>query len=115
MNVASGRLEGKIAAVTGGSTGLGEAIVRRFAAEGASVFFCGRDEERGAAVARRVRDVGGSAAFAVCDVASEPEVAAWIASVVDVSGGLDTIVNNAGVAPGGPLADMALEVWEETL
>jgi NAD(P)-dependent dehydrogenase (short-subunit alcohol dehydrogenase family) len=50
-----------------------------------------------------------------CDVSSEQEVEAWIAGIVERAGGLDTVVNNAGIAPGGPFVEMTLAVWDEML
>src|SRR5204862_368351 len=66
-----GRLEGKIAAVTGGASGIGEATVRRFVAEGASVAFCDRDGERGRRVAAELETAGAKVGFTHADVGSE--------------------------------------------
>src|SRR5437763_11817347 len=66
-----GRLDGKIAAVTGGASGIGEATVRRFVAEGASVAFCDRDGERGQRVAAELETAGAKVAFTQADVGTE--------------------------------------------
>jgi hypothetical protein len=66
-----GRLDGKIAAVTGGASGIGEATVRRFVAEGASVAFCDRDGERGERVAAELETAGAKLAFTQADVGTE--------------------------------------------
>ena len=66
-----GRLDGKIAAVTGGASGIGEATVRRFVAEGASVAFCDRDGARGQRVAAELEAAGGRVAFTEADVGTE--------------------------------------------
>ena len=66
-----GRLDGKIAAVTGGASGIGEATVRRFAAEGASVAFCDRDGDRGRRVAAELEATGAKVSFTQADVGTE--------------------------------------------
>src|SRR6516225_2723159 len=66
-----GRLYDKVAAVTGGASGIGEATVRRFVAEGASVAFCDRDGERGHRVAAELETAGAKVAFTQADVGSE--------------------------------------------
>jgi NAD(P)-dependent dehydrogenase (short-subunit alcohol dehydrogenase family) len=110
-----GRLDGKVVLVTGGATGIGGAITRLFAAEGARVAFCGRSGERGKALEATVRDEGGHAHFAVCDVRSEDAVIAWVDEVVDREGTLDVVVNNAGMTYVGPIDAMTLGEWRDVL
>src|SRR3989441_12406429 len=90
-----GQLNGKIAAVTGGASGIGEATVRRFIAEGAQVAFADRDVERGQRVAAEIEASGGQAVFVATHVEQEAEVAAFIQSAVDHFGQLNILVNNA--------------------
>lgn len=85
------RLTDKVALVTGAASGFGAAIAERFAAEGARVVVADLNEEQGRAVATRVGGI-----FARCDVSQEAEVAATVQSTLQVFGGLDIVVNNAG-------------------
>jgi 3(or 17)beta-hydroxysteroid dehydrogenase len=87
------RVAGKRILVTGGATGLGAAIVRRLAAESASLFIADIDEAAGAALASEV-----SGTFIALDVASEASWQAAVAMLTQLAGGLDGLVNNAGIA-----------------
>ena len=92
------RLENQRALVTGGATGIGEAIVRLFAAEGASVLVADLNEEKGQALAAEL-DVScpGRIVFQKTNVASSESYQAAIAAAVESFGGLDVLVNNAGI------------------
>lgn len=110
------RLAGKVALVTGASSGLGEAIAHGYAAEGAKVALCGRRSAEGEAVAAGIRAAGGAAAFFVCDVAEGAQVEGLVAAAVARYGRLDIAVNNAGVgAAGAKLADIADEEFDRVL
>lgn len=109
------RLDGRVAIVSGGTTGIGEAIVRRFTAEGATVAFCARNQMRGRRLENELRSSGADAEFAVCDVGSAPDVTAWVEGVVERRGRLDAVVTCAAVAPAGALEHIALDEWEEML
>ena len=87
------RLKDKVAIVTGGGSGFGEAIARRFAAEGARVVIGDIAEETGARVAA---EIGEAAVFQQADVALGPDVAALVEAARSRFGGLDIVVNNAG-------------------
>jgi NAD(P)-dependent dehydrogenase (short-subunit alcohol dehydrogenase family) len=94
----SGRLDGKVAVITGATSGIGEATARRFVAEGARVVIAGRAEERGNALAS---ELGEQAFFFRADVMHEAEVAALIDAAVARFGQVDCLFNNAGApAPG---------------
>lgn len=97
-------LSGKVAVITGGSSGIGEAAVRRFVAAGAKVVLGDLDEARGTALAA---ELGAAVAFKRTDVAEEADVAALVALAVERFGRLDTLFNNAGYAgQGGPIAEI---------
>lgn len=91
------RLDGKVALITGGNSGIGRGIVHRFVAEGARVAFAGRDQVKGAAVLKEVEQRGGEAAFFAVDLAREDGVITLISDVERRFGRLDIVVNNAGV------------------
>src|SRR5688500_253626 len=91
----AGRLDAKIALVTGSTAGCGRACAIRFAAEGARVMVTGRNEVAGAEIVRTICQAGGEANFFRADLGTEREVSAVVSATVDVFGGLDILVNNA--------------------
>lgn len=91
------RFRGKVALVTGGNSGIGRGIVRKFAAEGAAVALVGRNPEKGAAVEAELASAGGTGRFFQCDLAREKDVKALVADVVSHFGRLDIVINNAGL------------------
>lgn len=107
----SGRLEGKIALVTGAGSGIGRETARRFAEEGARVAAAGRRLET---VQAAVSTLDGAIAIEM-DVSSSRSVAAGLDAVVEQLGGLDVVVNNAGVAPVGTIADLEEDAWDEVV
>ncbi len=113
------RLEGKVAVVTGGGTGMGAAICERFAAEGARVavnYRASRDEAE--AVAAKIREAGGEAFAIQASVADEAQVKAMMSAVFERWGRLDVLVNNAGwsqVTPHEKLEELTDEIWDRTL
>jgi NAD(P)-dependent dehydrogenase (short-subunit alcohol dehydrogenase family) len=104
----AGKLEGKIAVVTGAAQGIGLAVATRYAAEGATVVLSDIDGDAAAAAARAL---GGSATAIAADVTDEAQMAALISGVVDAHGGLDVAVANAGIAILGPAVGMSLADW----
>ena len=102
-------LEGKVAVVSGGGSGLGEAIARRFAASGCAVVVAGRRRQPLEAVAAAV---GGLAV--ATDVRDEAQVQALFAACEAAYGRLDVLVNNAGTpGPTAPAVEMAAAAWDE--
>src|ERR1035437_3365969 len=90
----AGRIEGRVAVVTGGCSGIGLATVRRFAAEGATVVIGEGDDAGGRRVAQ---EVGG--AFVPCDVTSPEQVGALFLVATNTFGSVDIAFNNAGISP----------------
>jgi NAD(P)-dependent dehydrogenase (short-subunit alcohol dehydrogenase family) len=90
-----GRLKGKAALVSGSTAGCGEAIVRRFALEGAKVIVTGRNTERGTTIVDEIGRAGGEARFLRVDISVEDEVHALVQGTVEAFGRLDILVNNA--------------------
>src|SRR2546428_1190479 len=109
------RLNGKVAAVTGGASGIGEATVRRFVAEGAKVAFADRDVERGKRVAAEIEASGGTALFVEAHMEREAEATAFIQQAVNHFGRLDILVNNAGIRMYQTVVEASAESWDEIL
>jgi NAD(P)-dependent dehydrogenase (short-subunit alcohol dehydrogenase family) len=106
------RLQDRVAVITGGGAGIGAAIARAFAAEGARVVIADRDE----APARAIAAALGDAALAVrTDVTHEDEVRALVAAARDRFGGIDILVNNAGIMRKGYVKDMPLALWQQVI
>jgi NAD(P)-dependent dehydrogenase (short-subunit alcohol dehydrogenase family) len=108
----AGKLEGKIAVVTGAAQGIGLAVATRYAAEGATVVLSDLDGDRAAAAAEAI---GGSASGAACDVTAEAQVAALMAGIAEQHGGLDIAVANAGIATVTPLVGQSLADWRKVV
>lgn len=104
------RFEGKVALITGATSGIGEGTARAFAAEGAHVFFCGRRAQLGEAVEASIREAGGEATYRQADVREEAEMEAFVDACVDTYGQLDIAFNNAGIeGPRGAFDDIAMD------
>lgn len=107
-----GRLDGKVAIVTGGSSGIGKAICIEYAKEGAKVVVAARREDKSNEVVQEIKNNGGEAVFKRTDVFKEEDIKDLIQFAVDTYGKLDILVNNAGVQRMAPLEDVTVENWD---
>lgn len=113
----NGRLDGKVALISGAGTGIGREAARLFAAEGASVVIAEINPELGLATERIVREAGGEATFVRTDVTDETQVEAAVAAAVDTYGSLNVLYNCAGgsIPEDGPVTDVDMDVWDFTM
>lgn len=113
---AAGRLAGKVAIVTGGTSGIGAATVEALAAEGARVAFNGRREELGRAVEQRVLERGGEVVYLKSDVRAADQMEQFVADTVARFGRLDIAFNNAGIdLPPAPIAETEIAGFDDQI
>ncbi|MGP1252933.1 MAG: SDR family NAD(P)-dependent oxidoreductase [Kiloniellales bacterium] len=111
-----GRLDGKVAVVTGGALGIGAAACRRMAEEGAAVAVTDVKDAEGEALARKISEAGGTARYWHLDVADEGEVERVYREVAEAFGKLNVVVANAGIAGANkPTDEITLEEWQEVM
>ena len=110
-----GRLDGKVAFISGGARGQGEAEARMFAGEGAKVVIADILDTEGMRVAAEIAETGGDALFVHLDVTSEEEWQSAIDNAVSAFGKVDVLVNNAGIWRGGRVEDTTVEDWDAIL
>ncbi|WP_053140590.1 SDR family oxidoreductase [Erwinia billingiae] len=108
-------LNNKIVAITGASSGIGEATARLLAAKGARVLLGARRTDRLAKVVAEIRAAGGEAHFTSLDVTSLSEMERFIAEAQQHFGGLDVLINNAGVMPLSPLSARKVDEWDRMI
>lgn len=111
----AGRLEGEIAIVTGAGQGIGYAVAARLSNEGATVAILDRNEEAGEGAAAKLRQLGGQAMFAPCDVADRESVRRAIAMVEAEYGPVSALVNNAGIGMRGRFLELTDATWAAIL
>lgn len=109
------KLEGKVALVTGGASGIGRATAILFAAEGARVIVADLNVETAGEVVRTIRDEGGEALAAAADVSSPAGVETMVRAALDAWGGIDILVNAAGILHVGTADDTSLDDWNRVL
>lgn len=109
-------MDGKVALITGGSSGIGKATALAFTEEGAKVVIASRDAEKGEAAAEEIRQAGGEVTWIQADVSQVGQVEALIQRTVEIYGRLDYAFNNGGSGGmGGWTAEIAPEEWDKTI
>lgn len=108
----TGRLEGKVALVSGGATGIGGATSRLFAAQGARVAIVDRNAEAAASTVANIRKSGGDAEFWVADVSDETQVTAAVEGVTQRFGAVTVLFNHAGTILIKPFLETTLQEWD---
>ena len=108
-----GRLDGKVAIVTGSTSGMGRDTAKRFAAEGAKVVVTGRNEERANAVVDDIKAAGGEAIAVIADMANVDDIQKIFDETMAAYGTVDILFNNAGLLSVTPLMEMTKEEWDK--
>lgn len=109
------RFVNEVVLVTGATSGIGAAVAREFASEGAKVILVGRNQEKGISLQKEIEHQGGQALFVACDVSKENEVEKLALIIQERAGRLDVLFNNAGVMlPSKEIERMPVEDWNTT-
>jgi NAD(P)-dependent dehydrogenase (short-subunit alcohol dehydrogenase family) len=109
------RLEGKVAIITGGGSGIGRAAAELFAREGAKVVVADYNAEAGQNALQAIKDSGGEAAFVQVDVSDSDQVRDMVQTALDTYGGIDILFNNAGILLFGSVLDTELKDWNRLM
>lgn len=109
------RLEGKVAIITGGGSGIGRATAELFAKEGASVVVADYKADLGRETVQAIRDAGGEATFVEVDVSDPAQVQRMVQTALDTYGGIDVLFNNAATLIFGTVLDTAEEAWRRLM
>lgn len=109
------RLQNKVALITGGGSGIGAAIARTFANEGAQVVICGRREEQLKKVVQEIDTSGGEAIYCVADVSSAQQIQAMHETITLKFGTVDILVNNAGIYVPDDITATSEEEWDTVM
>jgi len=108
-------LKGKNAIITGGGRGLGKAVALILANEGVNIGITGRNEENLKMAVDEIQKLGVNTAYAVFSIDNEIHVKAGIESIAEQLGGVDILINNAGIGDFGSIEDMPSETWEQVI
>jgi NADP-dependent 3-hydroxy acid dehydrogenase YdfG len=108
-------IKDKVVAITGASSGIGEATALLLAERGAKVVLGARGSDRLEALARRIAAAGGDAAYAPTDVKRREDLSKLVGLAIERYGKLDVLVSNAGIAPNSLLDELRVEDWEEMI
>lgn len=110
-----GKLQGKVAIVTGGNRGIGAGIARAFAGEGCTLVLAARDAARLEEAGAEFRGLGVEVLTVPTDITSEEQILNLFTATMERFGRLDILVNNAGAFDGGPLEELTLADWEKVM
>ncbi len=108
-------IQNKVVIITGASSGLGEATARRLAASGAKLMLAARREDRLKELVAAIAASGGTATYRVTDVTDRAQVEALAKETFNTYGRIDVLVNNAGLMPLSPLAQIKVEEWDQMI
>ncbi|MCC6616913.1 MAG: glucose 1-dehydrogenase [Anaerolineae bacterium] len=108
------RLYDRVALITGGNSGIGQATALRFAREGALVMIAARDRSKADNTIDEIRSDGGEARFIMCDVRSPDDCNRAVQATIEIFGGLDILFNNAGLVPYGTILETDTSTWLDT-
>ena len=112
----SKRLEGKVAIITGGTSGIGKGTVKLFAEEGAKVVFCGRREAMGLEVERDISVAGGTATYIKADITSDEDMENLVNKTMELYGKIDILIANAGVHYNSKFEDAGyMDAFDKTM
>jgi NAD(P)-dependent dehydrogenase (short-subunit alcohol dehydrogenase family) len=109
------KLQDKTAIVTGGGMGIGKAIALLFAEEGANIVVADIDRDAGQATVSEIEGAGGQAIFVLCDVSNSDQVKTLVETTIQTFGGVDILINNAGISGPGSVVDTSEEQWDRVI
>ena len=109
------RLEGKSAGITGGAMGIGKAIAQLFSSEGCRIVIADVDEGKGIETQKEIEKQGEHCLFVKCDVSRADDVGNMVEKAVAFCGGVNILVNNAGIWRPGKVTDLTEEIWDQVL